>query len=532
MKFVSRGHEKPVKIAIYTIALVTTLAYIVYRYAFTLPFNLGFFDITFGLIVILAETIEAAEFFVYYLNVLCADKRSPKTPKIKESEYPDVDVFVATINEDRELLEKTLAACANMKYPSRRKVHLYLCDDGNRKELKGLARKYKAEYLARGKHKGAKAGNYNYALSKSNSPYVAIFDADMCPSENFLLKTVPFFVKYEKVGFVQTPQSFNNPDIFQARLGAKIPFEQDYFYHYIQLARNNTNSVIMCGTNCVLARKALESIGGFADRSIAEDVATGMLMESHGYSGIAINDVLAHGEAVSDLGAFIRQRTRWGRGCIQTIKYYGVFRNRGLKFRQKLDYFVAINYWQFGVKRMLYLLLPLLFAYFGIIAIKGDLLIFISIFALQYFVKRFMIDWLENGRKSSTWTMIYELIQAPLLAGAMIKETLGLSEDQFTVTPKGVTTKKGATDRKLFACHALLFAMSVLGIVLSVHKMQILGMELYIVPLVWLSFSSIYLAIAMLFDLRKNREYKRFVPNKISRYRFSAFFSILWRGKK
>ncbi len=532
MKYAVKKRENPVKIAVYAVALVTTLVYIGYRFAFTLPFELGALDIIFGLIVIAAETIEAIEFIVYFWNTLCMSKKSPQVPKVKNEDLPEVDVFIATINEDAKFLEKTLEACSKMKYPDPKKVHIYLCDDGNRSSLAGLARKYKIKHLTRTSHKGAKAGNYNHALGVTKSPYVAIFDADMQPTEDFLMRTMPFFVKYDNIGFVQTPQSFNNPDIFQARLNKNIPFEQDYFYHHIQLARNNVNSVILCGTNCVISRKALKDAGNFAEDSIAEDVATGMLIESIGYQGIAINEVLAHGEAIDDAAAFLRQRSRWGRGCIQTIKRYGVFRNRGLNFRQKLDYFVSINYWQFSVKRMLYLILPLLFSYFGIIAIKGDLQVFVPIFFTQYLIKRFVIDLLENRHKSSTWSKIYELIQAPLLIGPIIKETLGFGSTKFEVTPKGKKSEKTKVDYKMFFYHLVLLLLSIFGIVLAVYKSRFTGLQLYIIPLLWLSFNTLYLFVTFIFDLRKTRVYKEFVPNKAQKYGFKSYLGIFSKWEK
>ncbi len=532
MKYAVSGKEHPVKIAVYSLAVVATLIYIVYRFAFTLPFKLGAMDIIFGLIVVAAETIEAIEFIVYFFNTLCRSKKSPEVPKVKDADFPDVDVFIATINEDAKLLEKTLSACAKMNYPDKKKVHIYLCDDGNRKGLADLAKKYKAKHLTRANNKGAKAGNYNHALKETKSPFVAIFDADMQPEPNFLLRTVPFFVKYDNIGFVQTPQSFNNPDIFQARLSKKMPFEQDYFYHYIQLARNNVNSVILCGTNCVISRKALKDAGNFAEESIAEDVATGMLIESLGYQCIATNEVLAHGEAIDDVSAFLKQRSRWGRGCIQTIKKYGVFRNHGLSLSQKFDYFVSINYWQFSVKRMLYLLLPLLFAYFGVIAIQGDLAVFVPIFFGQYFLKRFVIDLMENGHKSSTWSKIYELIQAPLLLWPIIKETLGFGSTKFEVTPKGKEGKKGVVDRKLLFYHLLLLVLSIAGIALSFYKASVLSIELYIIPIVWLFANTFYMLVVVLFDLRRSRRYKKFVPNQFTRYGVKSYLGIFRRNEK
>ena len=526
------AHENPLKIAIYSLALLATTVYIIYRVAFTIPFNLRAVDIIFGLVVIFVELVETFEFFVHFWNILRFKKQSPAIPKTKKEDFPDVDVLIATLNEDEKVLAGTLEACAKMKYPDPKKVHIYLCDDDNRKEMQKLAKKYKAGYIARQKHDYAKAGNYNNAIRKTESPYIAIFDADMRPEKEFLMKTMPFFLAEEKVGFVQTPQSFKNPDYFQARFGQKLPFEQDYFYHYIQLARNNTNSTILCGTNCVLSRKALKSVGGFAVATIAEDVATGMLIESKGYRGIAINNILAHGEAVNDTAGFLKQRSRWGRGCIQTAKSYGIFSRKGLNVRQKMDYFVAISYWCFGIKRMLYMLLPLLFAYFSIIAIQGEIVVFVSIFAAQYVLKRFVIDWLEGRYKSSTWMKIYELIQAPFLAGVILKELVGFADKKFEVTKKGAAkAKRGMADFKMFATHLALFGLNIGGIVLAVYKAQFLEMEAYIIPIVWMAVNTAYLSVILLFDVRRARHYKHFKPNAREKYGPSSYLGLFWRGK-
>ena len=80
------------------------------------------------------------------------------------------------------------------------------------------------------------------------------------------MKTVPYFVDAElknkgrkeaeqiHLGFVQTPQSFHDLDLFQFNLysESRIPNEQDYFYRDIQVARTKTNSVIYGGSNTVI----------------------------------------------------------------------------------------------------------------------------------------------------------------------------------------------------------------------------------------------------------------------------------------
>ncbi len=55
--------------------------------------------------------------------------------------YPDVDILIATHNEETELLYKTVNGCRHMDYPDKSKVHIYICDDGNRPEMAELSKK-------------------------------------------------------------------------------------------------------------------------------------------------------------------------------------------------------------------------------------------------------------------------------------------------------------------------------------------------------------------------------------------------------
>ena len=196
--------------------------------------------------------------------------------KPKEIKSKDIDVIIATKNEEVEVLEKNIKACLNMEYKEKEKIHIYVCDDGNRIEVKRLSEKYNIGYITRKDNKDAKAGNYNNALKYLKSEYILTLDADMCPSTQFLKETMYLFEKDKNIGFVQTPQAFYNLDIYQTRFGVKneIPFDQNFFYHYMQPAKNATNTVVYCGTNAIILRKALDKIEGFATKTLTEDIAT------------------------------------------------------------------------------------------------------------------------------------------------------------------------------------------------------------------------------------------------------------------
>lgn len=530
--------QSVLKRIIYTISILMTIVYIVYRIGFTLPIKLGIVGMICAIIVLLLEIWEAGDFFTYYLNILNIKSKSPEVPKIKnESVYPDVDVLIATINEPEGLLTKTIEACKGMKYPDKSKVHIYVCDDGNRAVVRQMAESMGVGYITRTNNKDAKAGNYNHALELISSPLVATFDADMMPTENFLMTTVPFFIKQVKVGFVQLPQSFTNPDIYQLRFGLsdKLPFEQDYFYHRIQIAKNETNSTVFCGTNAVISREALDAVNGFALSTISEDIATGMLIEEQGYKGIALNNVEAYGMAVNDLTAFTKQRSRWARGCVQIFKKYKIMERAKLSFRQKLEYLSCISYWFFGLKRMIYLIAPLLFSLFGLIIVDCDLRTFVAIWVPTYLIKRFALDALEGNKRSATWNKIYETILTPVMFKEVLKELVGLGSSKFEVTPKtGWSKKMTRTNRSLLLVHTVFLILSIVALAMSIVRITQTSVYVYILPLIWLGSNIFYLATAVLFDLRvRPVKYDKFVPNKIMKYKRGTVLEMLASvGKK
>ena len=523
------GNKLKIKRLVFVILMYINLVYLLYRIFYTLPFNFGILSLIIAIIILFLEIFDSIDFFLYYYKLLL-NKIVYKPKKINKKDYPEIDVFIATINESAELLEDTIKACVDMDYPDKKKIHIYVCDDGNRSIVKKLTKKYDINYIARKEHLNAKAGNYNHALSVTSSPYIVTFDADMKPNKDFLLKVVPYMIGIKNVGFVQVPQFFDNPDIYQLRfkLYGNIPSEQDYFYEVIQPSRMITNTVVYCGTNAIISRKALEDVGGFATKTVTEDIATGMMIESLGYKGIALTDHLVFGKSVNDIDSFVKQRSRWGCGSLQIVRNYGVLRNKNLSLRQKIAYFNGILYWLFCYKRFLYLLVPLLFSLFGLNIVDCNMNIFIPLFVLNYVFKRFLIDILEDHKRSFTWYAIYEIILAPIMIVKITKELFGFTILKFDVSSKDkVDDKMTPTNRGLLNIHLILLFIYILAIVLSIYKGSLIGMNVYYFTLIWLFINSLYMIVAIIFDLGyMNNLNHEFVPSKTDKYTIKSIIDI------
>jgi cellulose synthase (UDP-forming) len=131
---------------IFFITIILMSIYLGWRILFTLPFEEGVLNVIFGVLLILAETITVFTTFELFFQKMRMDRYRLECPEIPDECYPDVDVFIATHNESADLLYKTVNACTFMSYPDKSKVHIYLCDDGNREEIKKLADAFQIGY--------------------------------------------------------------------------------------------------------------------------------------------------------------------------------------------------------------------------------------------------------------------------------------------------------------------------------------------------------------------------------------------------
>lgn len=523
--------------------------YLLWRLFFTLPLDQGFVALIGGILLFIAEFFSTVEALV---NLKCmSGNKKIKKPVVPTPLFPDVDVLIATHSEETELLRKTVNGCLHMDYPDRSKVHIYLCDDANRPEIKQLASDMGIGCFQLEKNTEAKAGNLNNALRHTDSPLIVTFDADMIPRKEFLKETVPYFflpkmIQKEdgtwrmrteeeidenfKMGFVQTPQNFYNPDLFQFNFGCedKIPNEQDYFFKEVNVGRNATNTPIYAGSNTMITRQSLEEVGYIHTNNITEDFATGIDIQSRGYTCIAISEVLASGLAPNDFGQLIQQRQRWGRGCVQTLMSQDFWASK-LPFWSKMSYLNCLSYWWTFGRRAVFILAPILFVLFDLVLIKTTFKELLFIWLPSYLIFNHAVKSLSGKIRVNRWSNIVDTIMFPYLIFPILYETLGLSLRKFAVTDKGNTVKRN-TSIKYAIPHILLMGATGLGLIKSISEILTTGNYQSAFVIFWLLTNGYYLLMAILFmtgriNFRRADRYK----TELGVYISSPFVDYLGR---
>ncbi len=391
-----------------------------------------------------------------FANIKPLYRKSVPLPA-SETEWPTVDVFIPTYNEDISIVETTALAALQIDWP-KDKLRVYVLDDGGtearlhhadpeiaaiaqhrRKTLGALCQRHGITYLAREKNVHAKAGNLNAGLQCSTGALILILDADHVPTSDILKRTAGIFLTEQRLFLVQTPHFFGNPDPVEKNLRtfSVMPGENEMFYHGVQLGLDNWNAAFFCGSAAILRRRALEGCGGFSGQSITEDAETALTLHAAGYHSAYIDRPMVCGLACESIPAFLQQRCRWGMGMVQIFLLKNPLFLRGLTLPQRICYLSSCFYWLFPFSRVFFLLSPLLFLFFGLKIYDTTASQFL-IFAVPHLIGGQLLHSYLFGRLR--WSFIgdvYEIIQSIPLMPALIGTALRPRAPIFKVTNKG-----------------------------------------------------------------------------------------------
>src|ERR1051326_8086863 len=197
------------------------ISYLNWRWRFSLNPDALWFAIP----LVLAETLSFVGTVLAIIN-LWSFKDAEKLPPVhcisdideyvEDNDRPvRIDIFIATYNEDVELVRYSIRDAKNIFYPFPDvEIKIYVLDDGRRdgrnpekQNMKLVAEEENVNYITRENNAGYKAGNLKNALEQTHGDLFVILDADTRPFPEFLIHTTGYF-RRKKVAWVQTPQWF------------------------------------------------------------------------------------------------------------------------------------------------------------------------------------------------------------------------------------------------------------------------------------------------------------------------------------
>ena len=376
----------------------------------------------------------------------------------------------------------------------------------------------RCRYIARPKPKGkahhAKAGNINYAIfsGETTGEFIVTLDADHIPKPEFLHRVLSYFYQYNlhtgkyqqnQIAFVQTPQAFSN-------LPPGDPFghQAHLFYGPIQQGKDGMGAAFYTGTNAIMRREALvsvglqnfadeyeldnnrldefELVGGVSSNSITEDMNTAMRLHAAGWQSVYHHEVLSVGLAPDDLSSTMKQRLRWAQGTIQVLLKENPWTKPGLTFWQRLQYFQTMYSYFAGFFIVIFIACPLIYFFTGIIPLRA----YSFDFAI-HFLPAFLLNRLTF--LAATWGIPagelwrseqYAIAFFPLMIKAVWSIVSG-RDVKFQVTPK---QRQAGRYLNLVKTQLFVFTLTILGIIYTIYRFATGNLETpetYLVNSAW-----------------------------------------------
>lgn len=296
-------------------------------------------------------------FFIYGFNhyfLLSAIRRYRLPPLGQDvsEKRPLVSVQLPIYNE-RYVVRRLVSACARMveRYGIDQ-AEITILDDSNddtRDLVDEIVREYSLKNLhiqvqRRPNRQGYKAGALQLALEQTSAEFLAIFDADYMPPEDFLLRTVPYFLQDDRLSIIQSRWTHLNRNFNQITSAIAIGIDVHFFVEqtgrYATRCFQNFN-----GSGGVLRKSALIEAGGWQADTLAEDLDVSYRMQMQGYRVLFLKDLQSPGEVPITVPSFKKQQARWANGSLRTARKLlpAILPDRKFKLFQRVEAFIHLT---------------------------------------------------------------------------------------------------------------------------------------------------------------------------------------------
>ncbi|MFW6110177.1 MAG: glycosyltransferase [Patescibacteria group bacterium] len=229
--------------------------------------------------------------------------------------------ILVPLYKESEVLEQLVCSLSGLDYPVQKLQILLLleeCDSETIRAAKGmdLPTFFEMVIVPKG-YPQTKPRACNYGLQRARGELVVIFDAEDVPDSDELKKAVLAFSQVDDdVMCVQARLEYFNPETnWLTRL-----FSAEYV-NYFSLVLPGLGKlglpVPLGGTSNHFQTDDLRKIGGSDSHNVTEDIDLGMWIARCG-GRVVLMDAVTLEEANSRLWNWIRQRSRWVKGYIQT----------------------------------------------------------------------------------------------------------------------------------------------------------------------------------------------------------------------
>jgi len=233
---------------------------------------------------------------------------------------PVYTVLVPAYREP-EVVTRLLAGLAGLEYPPERldvKILLEEDDQVTIDAVRAIEAGPEVEVvLIPAGEPRTKPKALNYGLTLARGEMVTIYDAEDRPDPLQLRRAVVAFLRHgPEVGCIQSKLSFDNIDQNLITRWFSIEYAMWFSFFLPGLVRFDA-PLPLGGTSNHMRRHAVEELGGWDPHNVTEDADLGIRLHRHGYK-VGVLESTTLEEANSDFVNWVKQRSRWYKGYLQT----------------------------------------------------------------------------------------------------------------------------------------------------------------------------------------------------------------------
>lgn len=234
---------------------------------------------------------------------------------------PDYTILIPAFREP-EVISRLIEHIANIEYPESRldiKV-LIEADDHETIDAIGDAdpgQHFELVFIPPAEPR-TKPKALNYGLSLATGDLLAVYDVEDIPDPLQLRRAAVAMSRLgPEVGCLQSKLSYHNPD--QNLITRWFTIEYTMWFTFFLPGLASINAPIpLGGTSNHFRRSVLRLLGGWDPYNVTEDADLGIRMFREGFR-VGILDSTTDEEANSDFVNWIKQRSRWYKGYLQTL---------------------------------------------------------------------------------------------------------------------------------------------------------------------------------------------------------------------
>lgn len=279
---------------------------------------------TISLVLILLYALAQFNLLINYLKARKKQDNSPKFDFSNPNEIPYVTIQLPVFNE-LYVMERLLNNIAKLEYP-REKLEIQVLDDSTDESVENTAKQIAElqktgldiQHIRRENRQGFKAGALKEGLKTAKGEFIAIFDADFLPKENWLLETVPYF-KDPKIGVVQTRWGHINRNY--STLTKIQAFALDAHFTLEQVGRNSQGHFInFNGTAGIWRKDCIYDAGNWEGDTLTEDLDLSYRAQLKNWKFKYLENVVTPAELPVVISAARSQQFRWNKGGAENFQ--------------------------------------------------------------------------------------------------------------------------------------------------------------------------------------------------------------------